>query len=139
MALLYSLIQCTFQSTYILKLSFSLMHFCILPFNASDKKNKIPVDFCAVDELFNIAGVHGLGRLQAARPYAVTHCRNKTKQKRNTSLLSSLSTLFVLKPRSYLSLSCFIHTLQSSRGRTCLMHRDSFDEGLDQSAAKSSI
>lgn len=43
------------------------------PFDAGDEKDEIAVDFGAVDELVYVAGVHGLSRLQAARPDAVAH------------------------------------------------------------------
>lgn len=47
------------------------------PFNPSDEENQVAVDFGAVDEFVDVAGVHRLSRLQAARPDAVAHWRNK--------------------------------------------------------------
>lgn len=43
------------------------------PFNTSNEKDEVAVDFGAVDEFIDVAGVHGLSCLQAARPYAITH------------------------------------------------------------------
>lgn len=47
------------------------------PFNSSDEENQVAVDFGAVDEFVNVASVHRLSCLQAARPDAVAHWRNK--------------------------------------------------------------
>lgn len=44
-----------------------------LPFNTSNEEDEVAVDFGAVDKFINVAGVHRLSRLQAARPYAVAH------------------------------------------------------------------
>lgn len=46
---------------------------CYSPFDAGDEKDEIAVDFGAVDELVYVAGVHGLSRLEDARPDAVAH------------------------------------------------------------------
>lgn len=47
------------------------------PFNSSDEENQVAVDFGAVDEFVNVACVHRLSCLEAARPDAITHWRNK--------------------------------------------------------------
>lgn len=52
---------------------------CHLPLNACYEEDEVPVDFGAVDKFINIAGVHCLRRLQATRPYAVTHWQSKSK------------------------------------------------------------
>ena len=44
-----------------------------LPFDAGNEEDEVAVDFGAVDEFVDVAGVHCLGCLQAARPYAVAH------------------------------------------------------------------
>lgn len=44
-----------------------------LPFNAGNEEDEVAVDFGAVDELIDVAGVHRLCCLQAARPYAIAH------------------------------------------------------------------
>lgn len=43
------------------------------PFNAGNEEDKVAVDFGAVDKFINVACVHRLSCLQAARPYAITH------------------------------------------------------------------
>lgn len=52
---------------------------CDLPFDASDEEDQVAVDFGAVNEFINVAGVHRLSCLQAARSYAITHWQNKCK------------------------------------------------------------
>lgn len=49
------------------------------PFNAGNEEDEVAVNFGAVDKFVNIAGVHGLSRLQAARPYAVAHWQGRSK------------------------------------------------------------
>lgn len=44
-----------------------------LPFNTSNEEDEVAVDFGAVDEFIDVAGVHCLSCLQAARPDAVAH------------------------------------------------------------------
>lgn len=46
---------------------------CHLPFNAGNEEDEVAVNFGAVDKFINIAGIHCLSCLQAARPYAITH------------------------------------------------------------------
>lgn len=58
----------------------SLRALCVrfhLPFNACNEEDEVAVDFGAVDEFINVACIHCLSCLQAARPYAITHCGNK--------------------------------------------------------------
>lgn len=50
-----------------------------LPFNASNEEDEVAINFGAVDKFINIAGIHSLSCLQAARPYAITHWQNKSK------------------------------------------------------------
>ena len=55
----------------------SLKALCVilqhLPFNTSNEEDEVAVDFGAVDEFIDVAGVHCLSCLQAARPDAVAH------------------------------------------------------------------
>lgn len=50
------------------------------PLDAGDEEDQIAVDLGAVDKLVNVAGVHRLSRLQAARPDAVANCNIATLQ-----------------------------------------------------------
>lgn len=50
------------------------------PLDAGDEEDQIAVDLGAVDKLVNVAGVHRLSRLQAARPDAVANCNIATSQ-----------------------------------------------------------
>lgn len=43
------------------------------PFNAGNEEDQVAVDFGAVDKFINVARIHRLSCLQAARPYAITH------------------------------------------------------------------
>lgn len=45
------------------------------PLDPGDEEDQIAVDLGAVDKLVNVAGVHRLSRLQAARPDAVANCK----------------------------------------------------------------
>lgn len=46
---------------------------CHSPFNASNEKDEVAIDFGAVDKSIDIAGIHRLSRLQASCSYAITH------------------------------------------------------------------
>lgn len=50
------------------------------PLDASDEEDQIAVDLGAVDKLIDVAGVHRLSCLQAARPNAVANCKIATLQ-----------------------------------------------------------
>lgn len=51
------------------------------PFDPRDEEDQVAVDFGAVDEFVDVAGVHRLGRLQAARPDAVAHWWDKRRRR----------------------------------------------------------
>ena len=50
------------------------------PFDSRDEEHQVAIDLGAVDKLVDVAGVHGLSRLQTRSADAITRCTNKPKK-----------------------------------------------------------